>query len=696
MTTSPPPPAPPGAPDGAPDHEPLSAESASRHGPHLTYLPGLDGLRALAVGAVLAYHYRADGSLLPGGYLGVEVFFVISGYLITSLLLAEHRRDGTVGLRSFWMRRARRLLPALFLLLAVCTAASVLFLPEEVAGMRGDVAAALTYTTNWYQVFSEQSYFESVGRPPLLQHLWSLAVEEQFYVVWPLLFSAAMAWLGRRRFLAAILAGVAGSTVLLWGLWSPTEDPTRIYYGTDTRAAGLLVGAALAFVWSPWRLRDRTGRGARLLLDSVGFGAMALLVYHFVRLGEYDPALYRGGFLRVSALTALVIAVTAHPASHVGGLRAGTLGRHLSLANPALVWIGLRSYGIYLWHWPVFQVTRPDLDVTWSAPVLAAVRLAATVGMAELSFRVVETPIRRGALGRWWSATRVGEGPHRRRAWWRVGGAGVAAGLAVSVLAFAVVRAESPDAPTFLAAGASTQAAALPPAIGDTVPPPAVVDPTGTGVTASEPTVSTTSPTTAPVGTPDGTGQPVVGPDGSTPPPSEPPPPPSPPPPPPSAVVPVNVGRVTAIGDSVMAGAAPQVYEKFAANAHIDAMVNRQVDVGIQILTAWRDAGLLGDVVLVHLGNNGTFFDFQLDQMLAVLTGVPKVVLVTNKVPRVWEGPNNAVITSAPAKAPNVVVVDWKGYSEGHPEWFYDDGIHLRPEGARAYADYIASVLAST
>jgi lysophospholipase L1-like esterase len=159
-------------------------------------------------------------------------------------------------------------------------------------------------------------------------------------------------------------------------------------------------------------------------------------------------------------------------------------------------------------------------------------------------------------------------------------------------------------------------------------------------------------------------------------------------------VVPVDVGRVTAVGDSVMAGAGPAVYEKFSAKAHVDAMVNRQVGTGVQILTSWRDAGLLGDVVLVHLGNNGTFTDAQLDQMMQVLAGVPKVALVTNKVPRSWEGPNNAVIVSAPSRFPNVVLVDWKGHSDPHPEWFYDDGIHLRPDGARAYAEFIASVVA--
>ena len=677
MTTLPQPLAPPAAPDDAPG-------PTAGAGPRMRYLPGLDGLRALAVTAVLLYHYKEDGSWLPGGYLGVEVFFVISGFLITALLLAETKRTGTIDLGSFWARRARRLLPALFLLLGAVVVVSVLFLPDEVASLRGDVLAALTYTTNWYQIFAEQSYFEAVGRPPLLQHLWSLAVEEQFYLFWPLIFGFGMKRLGRNRFFAAIVVGIVASTALMWLLYSPLEDPTRVYYGTDTRAAGLLIGAALAFVWSPWRLRRRTGRGAGLLLDVVGVLALVQLLRTFDSLGEFDPALYQGGFLLVGLVTAAVIAVVVHPSSRLGGLHVEGPGRWLTMANPVLLWVGLRSYGIYLWHWPVFQLTRPDLDVTWPAAVLFIVRFGATLVLAEVSYRFVEVPIRSGALRRWWGRVRSAPSPQRTGA--RLRG-GLALGVSVAVLGLlgtALVRAEAPEAPAFLAAGASTQAGALPPSVDETVPPPVAVDPTGTA--APEPTEATTT-TAAPDPAPPA-GDPAAPAPEPAPAPVE-----TAPPPPPPAVTPVDLGRVTAVGDSVMAGAAPQVYEKLSGKAHVDAAVNRQVGTGIEIFQAWRDAGLLGDVVLVHLGNNGTFTDAQLDQRMQVLAGVPRVGLLTNKVPRAWEASNNAVILSAPQRYPNVVLVDWKGHSDAHPEWFYDDGIHLRPDGARAYAEFIAATL---
>ena len=212
--------------------------------------------------AVIFYHANLP-PWLPGGFLGVECFFVISGFLITSLLLAEWERNGRLNFKAFWLRRARRLLPALFLLLIGVLTYCVIFLPGEVAALRRDAGAAAVYVSNWYLIFSHQSYFEAVGRPPLLRHLWSLAVEEQFYLLWPLIFSglmlvnrAAGPEKRRRVALLIIIAGALASTALMAALYQPLVDPSRPYYGTDTRAAGLLIGAALALLWAPARARQ--------------------------------------------------------------------------------------------------------------------------------------------------------------------------------------------------------------------------------------------------------------------------------------------------------------------------------------------------------------------------------------------------------------------------------------------------------
>ena len=345
------------------------------------YLPGLDGLRALAVIAVLLYH--ADLQWIPGGFLGVEVFFVISGYLITGLLLAEWRSHGHIDLKAFWLRRARRLLPALYLLLGVTMLYAAVFLYNEVASLRGDVLAALAYVTNWYLIFTEKSYFEAVGRPSLLRHLWSLAVEEQFYLFWPILIALGMSVWRRRWVLTAILAGAAASTLWMAYLYQPNIDPSRVYYGTDTRAAGFLIGCALAFVWAPDTLRA-TVKGYttrdKALVQGMGVAALVALLALFSFATEYSPFLYYGGFALVALVTAALIAAVAHPAA---GWLSAALGWGI------LRWIGLRSYGIYLWHWPVYMVTRPQLDMMLEGLPLLGLRVGVTVVLAELSYRLV-------------------------------------------------------------------------------------------------------------------------------------------------------------------------------------------------------------------------------------------------------------------------------------------------------------------
>ncbi|MBK9712492.1 MAG: serine hydrolase [Kouleothrix sp.] len=360
----------------------------------LPYLPGLDGLRALAVVGVLLYH--ADLGVW-GGFLGVESFFVLSGFLITALLLAEWRGRGRIDLVAFWARRARRLLPALLLVLAGTLALHAALLPGETDGLRGDVLATLGYVMNWHLVAGQQSYFDPVVRPSLLQHLWSLAVEEQFYLLWPPLFLAGVRYLRRHGLLVAALVAAATSLALMIGLFVPGADPSRVYYGTDTRAAGLLIGAALAIGWSPGQAI--VGRRGGTLLDVAGLLALGGLLAAYSWLHEANPLLYRGGFALIALATAAVIAAATHPGAR---LVPGLLGWR------PLRWIGLRSYGIYLWHWPIFMVTRPYQDVPLDGLPLLALRLALVIGLAALSYRLVELPIRHGALGRLWRALWAG------------------------------------------------------------------------------------------------------------------------------------------------------------------------------------------------------------------------------------------------------------------------------------------------
>jgi len=683
----------------------------------LPYRPGLDGLRALAVIAVLLYH--ADLVWMPGGFLGVEVFFVISGYLITALLLAEWRQRGTVDLKNFWLRRARRLLPALYVLLVVMLAFAVVFLPGEVAGLRGDVLAAFGYVTNWYLIFGQESYFESVGRPSLLQHLWSLAVEEQFYLIWPpvlaLGLSIGATRLRRRRMLTFALVGAATSAVAMALLYVPGVDPSRIYYGTDTRATGLLCGAALAFLWSPGekyrpsearhhrlelvgrgRFRRRWGWTAPLLCDVIGIAALGALVWFCLHLGEFGPLLYRGGFALVGLASTAAILAIVHPYSFIGSRLLG---------SAPLRWIGVRSYGIYLWHWPVFMVTRPDLDVGFDGLPLLALRLSATVVLADLSYRYVETPIRRGALGRAWRTLREAQGPLRRRLLLQWAGALVPILASCALLGLAVAQAKPPEKPSYLASMKPVHTVERSHHTSSTggIDPQdrpsskqgddeKALDnsPTDRRVTrdakADERAVDSDSKATG--GTKDENvsehddtpGSKVEGAANKTSyggriGPSE------------------FTGSVSAIGDSVMLGAVGRLQKDIRGLTVVDAEVGLQVYAATDILRSRRASGQLGEVVIVHLGNNGTFTKGEFDQIMRLLSGVDRVVFVNVKVPRPWEEPNNEVIAEGVKRYPNAVLVDWHSASADRPGLYYSDGYHLRPKGQRIYADLVSSYL---
>ncbi|MGI8870043.1 MAG: acyltransferase family protein, partial [Mycobacteriales bacterium] len=346
------------------------------------YVPALDGLRAIAVAAVVAYHLGFGWA--RGGYFGVDVFFVLSGYLITDGLLTGRRRRGAVDLASFWVGRARRLLPALVVMLIVVAAAATAMARGTLGALRGDTLAAVTYTSNWWQIWRAHSYFTAIGSTSPLTHLWSLAVEEQFYLLWPILLAAAMRWLPRRVIVQATLGGAVFSAVAMGVLYRGTRDPTRVYVGTDTHATALLLGAALAFGWPLLAPAPGLTRPGRRLLSlgglaaAVGLGACVHLV-HGQGIVEY-----RGLFAVVAVLSAVVIAAAAHPAT--------ALGRCLGVAP--LRWIGARSYGIYLWHYPVIVLSRTAFGTAASRLPAQLIQATLAVGLAAASWRLVEKPIK--------------------------------------------------------------------------------------------------------------------------------------------------------------------------------------------------------------------------------------------------------------------------------------------------------------
>ncbi len=445
--------------------------------------PPLDGLRAIAVLAVIVYH--AGFGWMSGGFLGVEVFFVVSGFLITTLLIEEQAKTGRVSLRHFWERRARRLLPALgVLLVAVALWTWIAGTAEQADQLRGDVPSAIFYVSNWKQVFDTVPYYSSVS-PPFLRHLWSLAVEEQWYLLWPLAFVA----MTRGRRAKAIATGLAGAFLTVWllstvivatGIDNPISifghqvDRTNlVYLSTITRSGGLLLGGALAFVWRPWRHRVRQSGGGP---DLVGGAALGVLLVTFLVVHVRGTTTFALALPLVSIASTVAIAMAVHP---------GAAYLRRFLGSRPLVEIGRRSYGLYLWHWPVFVAagaTHGDVGLFLAASMAAA-------GLAELSFRLIETPARQGAIGRAFDRSRVNTDAKRRLAFTCTGAVAVVAVLGVHVMSAPSFDRAAGGSDVVFEAGATTTTST---AEVDAVP--VITDAVGTDATAP---TATAPPVTA-------------------------------------------------------------------------------------------------------------------------------------------------------------------------------------------------------
>lgn len=611
-----------------------SAAPASRPSPAgpVRYA-GLDGLRAFAVAVVLVYHLFPG--VLPGGFIGVDVFFVISGFLITSLLVRERRASGRIDLRRFWVRRARRLLPAIAVLVVVCSTVALALGGDVLVGLPRQILGAVTFSANWLSVAADTSYFAQ-GAPELFRNLWSLAVEEQFYLVWPLILLALALlrhWWAR---FAIVLAAAVASATWMAVLYVPGEDPTRVYFGSDTHSFGLALGAALALLVVRMRPLDLdSGESAlqtfvRRWLPPLGAASVLGLVVCAYAMAADAAFTYRGGLALVSLLTAVAIWAAIVPRS--------SLGRTLDLAP--LRFVGARSYGLYLWHWPVFVLACafvPDENEPVAALLVGAGSLAVTGATALLSYRYLEQPIRaHGLLG----ALRRARVRMRASRSTRIAGI---AGLAVTGLLVAGTVTAMALAPSATAAQRMIEQGAA--------------------------SLRGTTPATA---------------DGS------------PPALPGAPSDPYSLAKgpgISAFGDSVMLASAPALQETYPGIS-VDAVVSRQMSKAPEAIAGAAASGGLRGVVVIGLGTNGPVSPATLGSVLDAIGPRRQLVLVNVQAPRSWTDGVNATLDRFAADHPGrVVVADWKGAIAAHLDLLADDQIHPGHQGGLIYAQALGRAL---
>lgn len=358
------------------------------------HISSIDGLRAIAVTAVVLYHLGI--SWIPGGFLGVDLFFVISGYVITRLILDSINQSSALDLRAFYAARLRRIYPG-FLFMVICTIIFIgVWAPEAIKRFLSDLPYALTGSINWLLVARHQDYFETVGRPPLLQHTWSLAVELQFYLIWPIILLTVLKYFGKKNIarMALIIAMVSGTTLFFVSLQldqSNAQQISHIYFGTDTHSLGLFLGSALAVSWIPQNLSADIEKRAQDVIDGIGVVGLLGLISTFLFIDETNASLYRIAFPLAGIFGCLVLISLVHPASRFAPI----------ISTAPFRWIGQRSYGIYIWHWVIFQVTRPSVDLSGQTWALYLARVLLVLALADISLRWVEIPFRQGLVQDW-------------------------------------------------------------------------------------------------------------------------------------------------------------------------------------------------------------------------------------------------------------------------------------------------------
>ena len=566
----------------------------------IQYIPAIDGLRAVAVIAVMFYHLGF--TWIPGGFLGVDLFFVISGYVITRLLLDSIAQSGGLDLRGFYIARARRLLPALIFMLVSTTIAIGIWAPDTIKRLLIDTPFSMSGTMNWWLVAHHQDYFESIGRPPLLQHTWSLAVEAQFYLIWPLILYFILKQFGKKHIPLASLAiaAASGITLLLVSFSLDASNASKVshvYFGTDTHSIGLFLGAALAVSWIPQNFTTQVSKKAQDFIDGVGFIGFIGILAAFLFIDETQPTLYKIAFPLAGLCGAAIIMSVVHPASRFAPV----------LQNPVFLWIGERSYAIYLWHWVIFQVTRPSVDLAGKEWALYALRILIVLALSDISLRYVELPIRRGVIQYWWKGLKYRTKKERTQ----------------QTRTFSLV--------TVIVLLLAT-----------------IVSVRAIGIANDQRQRLEDSLTSTP-----------------------------------EAITEVVTDGLWVTGDSVILGIRSKLGQTHPISI-MNARIGRQAPELLTVML--QDKNQAADAtVIFDLGNNNALTREQTVAIFETVKDQPRIIVVNTAVPRPWREGNNSLIAAVASQYSNVTVIDWNAISEGHPEYFAPDGVHLVPTGVDVY-----------
>ena len=576
------------------------------------HISSIDGLRAIAVTAVVLYHLGI--SWIPGGFLGVDLFFVISGYVITRLILDSINQSSALDLRAFYAARLRRIYPG-FLFMVICTIIFIgVWAPEAIKRFLTDLPYALSGTINWLLVARNQDYFETVGRPPLLQHTWSLAVELQFYLIWPIILLTVLKYFGKKNIarIALIIAMVSGTTLFFVSLQldqSNAQQISHIYFGTDTHSLGLFLGSALAVSWIPQNLSADIEKRAQDVIDGIGVVGLLGLISTFLFIEESNASLYRVAFPLAGIFGCLVIISLVHPASRFAPI----------ISTAPFRWVGQRSYGIYIWHWVIFQVTRPSVDLSGQTWALYLARVLLVLALADISLRWVEIPFRQGLVQDWFRGMKYRSAKVQLR-------------QKISVISSIIV---------VLAITSSISVQAI--------------------NKSDEVAKQVLQQSTQEQQTQD------------------------------------DLGSTTGLwvtGDSVILG----IRSKLEAKEHIsliNARVGRQAPELLAVMRVDQNS-VPSSPVVFNLGNNNALSEATVVEIFEIVKNQPQVIVVNTAVPRSWKDSNNAIISRVASRYANVKVVDWGRISNGRPELFAPDGVHLSPAGSDVYVDLVVSELVKT